>query len=196
MDHTILVAKHGERGTPTVALTFDDGPNSFFTEKFLDVLKTEGCSASFFLIGRFAERYPDLVARIFADGHTIGGQTYTHGGDNDQQTYADFCKGNETLEQIIGQPVEYLRVPGFGYRERDNGERRCSELLGVLSAKILTRELIVVDQDDIILNDWDWYCDHVTPESIHDDVLKKCPNGSVIGLHDGSSTVSLKTKAW
>jgi peptidoglycan/xylan/chitin deacetylase (PgdA/CDA1 family) len=175
---------HGERGTPTVALTFDDGPNPFFTEKFLEILKTAGCSASFFLIGRFAESYPDLVRKIFADGHTIGGHTYSHGGDDDQQTYADFCKGNETLAQITGQPVKYLRVPGFGYSLPDNGGCRASELFGVLSAKIITRELMVVDQDGVILNDWDY--NRVTPESIHVQVLQKCRNGSVIDLHDGS----------
>jgi peptidoglycan/xylan/chitin deacetylase (PgdA/CDA1 family) len=175
---------HGERGTPTVALTFDDGPNPFFTEKFLETLKTEGCSASFFLIGRFAESYPDLVRKIFEDGHTIGGHTYTHGGDDDRQTYADFCKGNETLAQITGQPVKYLRVPGFGYSLPDNGGCRASELFGVLSAKILTRELMVVDQDGVILNDWDY--NRVTPESIRVQVVQKCQNGSVIDLHDGS----------
>jgi peptidoglycan/xylan/chitin deacetylase (PgdA/CDA1 family) len=56
-----------------VALTFDDGPNPSFTEKFLSVLKTERCPACFFLIGRFAESYPDLVRNIAADGHTICG---------------------------------------------------------------------------------------------------------------------------
>ena len=184
MAQTISVTRHGERASAKVALTFDDGPNPFFTEKFLDILKTEGCSATFFLIGRFAEKYPELVTRIFADGHTIGGHTYTHGGDQDQQTCADFCKGNETLARITGHPVKYLRVPGFGYSRPDSAGCRASEILGVLNAKILTRELMVVDHDGVIGNDWDYH--RVTPESIHIQVLQKCQNGSIIDLHDGS----------
>lgn len=184
MTQTIPVARHGARATAKVALTFDDGPNPFFTEKFLGILKSEGCSAAFFLIGRFAEKYPELVAKIFADGHTIGGHTFTHGGDHDQQTFADFCKGNETLAQITGQPVKYLRVPGFGYSLPDEAGCRASELGGALNAKILTGELMVVDHDGVIGNDWDY--DSVTPESIHMQVLQKCQNGSIIDLHDGS----------
>jgi peptidoglycan/xylan/chitin deacetylase (PgdA/CDA1 family) len=173
------LTKCGERKTSKVALTFDDGPNPFFTGQFLEILKTEGCIASFFLIGRFAERYPELVRRIRSEGHTIGGHTYTHGGDDDQQTFGDFRKGNDVIEGIIGEAVKYIRVPGFGY-----GEGRCSELFGNLSDKIQTGELVVVDQDDVILNDWMY--DAVTPDEICTQVREKCKNGSIISLHDGS----------
>ncbi len=61
-----------------IALTIDDGPAVPYTAEMLDVLKKENVKATFFLIGQNAERYPGLVRRIWAEGHTIGNHSYTH----------------------------------------------------------------------------------------------------------------------
>src|SRR6267143_1419257 len=61
-----------------VALTFDDGPDPEWTPKILDVLKAAKVKAAFFLVGVNAERYPNLVRRIVAEGHEIGNHTYYH----------------------------------------------------------------------------------------------------------------------
>ena len=61
-----------------VALTFDDGPDPEWTPKILDVLKAAKIKAAFFLVGVNAERYPNLVKRIVAEGHEIGNHTYYH----------------------------------------------------------------------------------------------------------------------
>src|SRR5437762_10836162 len=57
---------------PAVALTFDDGPSPVSTPQVLEVLEAHGARATFFLLGRCAERHPDLVARIVRGGHAIG----------------------------------------------------------------------------------------------------------------------------
>lgn len=62
-----------------VALTFDDGPDPVWTPKVLDLLKARGLKATFFVIGRNAEQYPELVKRIVVEGHEIGNHSYTHG---------------------------------------------------------------------------------------------------------------------
>lgn len=62
----------------SVLLTFDDGPHPVNTPKVLDVLKRHGIHALFFCVGREAERYPDIVRRIVAEGHTVGQHTYFH----------------------------------------------------------------------------------------------------------------------
>jgi cellulose synthase/poly-beta-1,6-N-acetylglucosamine synthase-like glycosyltransferase/spore germination protein YaaH/peptidoglycan/xylan/chitin deacetylase (PgdA/CDA1 family) len=61
-----------------VALTFDDGPDPTYTPQVLDVLKREHATATFFLIGMQAERFPGLAQRIYAEGHSIGNHTFTH----------------------------------------------------------------------------------------------------------------------
>jgi peptidoglycan-N-acetylglucosamine deacetylase len=59
-------------------LTFDDGPNPLHTPVLLDLLRAHDAHASFFLIGREAERHPQLVERIVAEGHSLGNHSYSH----------------------------------------------------------------------------------------------------------------------
>lgn len=61
-----------------VALTFDDGPNPAATPLVLDALAERGVQATFFILGRHAERWPDLVARAAAEGHALGNHGYYH----------------------------------------------------------------------------------------------------------------------
>jgi peptidoglycan/xylan/chitin deacetylase (PgdA/CDA1 family) len=63
---------------PVVALTFDDGPNPEATPLVLDALAARGVKATFFILGRHAERWPALVARAAAEGHALGNHGYFH----------------------------------------------------------------------------------------------------------------------
>ena len=68
----------GGGGQRAVALTFDDGPNPDATPLILDALAERGVKATFFILGRHAERWPDLVARAAAEGHSIGNHGFFH----------------------------------------------------------------------------------------------------------------------
>ncbi|TAM37071.1 polysaccharide deacetylase family protein [bacterium] len=61
-----------------VALTFDDGPSPDWTPKILDALKEENIKATFFMLGKHVEEYPDVARRVAAEGHEIGNHTYDH----------------------------------------------------------------------------------------------------------------------
>lgn len=67
----------GLRGTHTVALTFDDGPNRD-TLEVLDVLKKEGVKGTFFIVGRMGKRYPEILARIAREGHLLANHSASH----------------------------------------------------------------------------------------------------------------------
>ena len=67
-----------EQSKSYVSLTFDDGPDRKYTPKILDILKGFKVKASFFLVGKRAEKYPDIVRRILEEGHDIGNHTYSH----------------------------------------------------------------------------------------------------------------------
>ena len=62
----------------SIALTFDDGPHPENTPRILDILKDKGVKATFFVIGKNAEKYPDLLRRIDAEGHIVGNHSYSH----------------------------------------------------------------------------------------------------------------------
>ncbi len=60
-----------------VALTFDDGPSEE-TPIILDILKADGAHATFFVLGKAAERHPEILRRIAAEGHAVGIHAYRH----------------------------------------------------------------------------------------------------------------------
>lgn len=61
-----------------VALTFDDGPSPDWTPKILDALKKANIKATFFMLGKHAEEYPEVARRVAKEGHEIGNHTYDH----------------------------------------------------------------------------------------------------------------------
>jgi len=58
-------------------LTFDDGPSAY-TQEILDLLAQYDAKATFFVIGRAADRQPELIEAIYAAGHGLGNHTYSH----------------------------------------------------------------------------------------------------------------------
>lgn len=99
---------------PRIALTFDDGPNPVYTPQLLDGLKKRGVRASFFLMGKQAEAYPELVQRMQTEGHLIGNHTYSHiqlGKNNREKFKEELVKTNELLLEITGEEVEFVRPP-------------------------------------------------------------------------------------
>ena len=56
---------------PALALTFDDGPDPAYTPDVLRALRSAGVTATFFVIGRNATRYPDLVLQLVEEGHEV-----------------------------------------------------------------------------------------------------------------------------
>jgi peptidoglycan/xylan/chitin deacetylase (PgdA/CDA1 family) len=67
----------GLRGTHTVALTFDDGPNGY-TPAVLDALKSYGIKATFFIVGGMAKAHPAVLAEVAAEGHLLANHSASH----------------------------------------------------------------------------------------------------------------------
>lgn len=61
-----------------VAMTFDDGPHPQNTPRLLDMLRARNIKATFYVIGRSVDLYPNIVRRTVAEGHEIGNHTHTH----------------------------------------------------------------------------------------------------------------------
>ncbi len=59
-------------------LTFDDGPSKTVTPLILDLLKQENIKATFFVLGSRVEYNPEIINRIFEEGHYIANHGYSH----------------------------------------------------------------------------------------------------------------------
>lgn len=104
-----------------VAITFDDGPTPRTTPRLLDLLRSRGAAATFFVSGRRAEAHPDLIRAIVEAGFGV----YAHGYDH---VRLDELSARAALEELVRTervlarwrpaPVPYLvRLPyGSGHR--------------------------------------------------------------------------------
>lgn len=97
-----------------ICLSFDDGPDPRYTPQLLDGLAQRKVKASFFLTGKKAEEYPELVKRLQEEGHLIGNHTYSHlqlTRNNREQFKQELEKTNGIIEQITGEEVLFVRPP-------------------------------------------------------------------------------------
>ena len=97
-----------------IAITFDDGPHPVYTEMLLDGLKERGVQASFFVLGKNAEIYPELVSRQQEEGHLIGNHTYSHlqlTKANAEKYEQELLQTAKLLKDITGQEIQYVRPP-------------------------------------------------------------------------------------
>ncbi len=126
---------------PVVCITFDDGPNPDATRAILDVLAREQVSATFFVLGRHAERWPDLVRRAADDGHQLGNHGYWHRKLHRRgpgYVRDDLTRGTEAIvEASGGVRPRHFRAP-HGFRSpwvtpiaRSLGQRTVGWSLGV-----------------------------------------------------------------
>lgn len=86
------------------------------TQRLLDLLEEENVSATFFIIGWVAERYPALVRMISDRGYEIGSHSYHHRlvYKMDRNSFSEDLNRSVTiLQDVIGQPVRLYRAPGF-----------------------------------------------------------------------------------
>ncbi|HEX5616050.1 MAG TPA: polysaccharide deacetylase family protein [Acidimicrobiia bacterium] len=125
----------GDGSRREVALTFDAGSDAGSTARILDVLAARDVDATFGITGRFAERNPDLVRRIAADGHVVMNHTYDHASFTGYSTGAGALSEGERLDElrradaVIGPLIGRSTQPWFRppYGDTDAG---VDELLG------------------------------------------------------------------
>ncbi|WP_237448993.1 polysaccharide deacetylase family protein [Paenibacillus sp. OT2-17] len=101
----IGVYKRGT-GEQPIALTFDDGPDPEFTPLLLDLLKKYNIKGTFFVLGRKAEKYPDLIQRMHNEGHLVGIHNYVHWSNalmSPKRVREQVNKTANVINRIIGE---------------------------------------------------------------------------------------------
>lgn len=97
-----------------VAFTFDDAPDDKFTPQVLDVLKSEGVKATFFLIGNRVEAHPEIVQRMIDEGHVVGNHSYNHANLpklSDAEFQNQVVKTDHIIRSISGYTPNFIRPP-------------------------------------------------------------------------------------
>ena len=146
-----------------VYLTFDDGPTPGVTEWILSTLEKYDAKATFFVLGKNAELYPDLYQQILDAGHKIGNHTYSHqkGWRMSLERYLeDIDCADDLLKSELFRPP-YARVTP-------------SQMRAVAKRfKIVMWSIVSHD-----------YNRHLSPQRVLRNVLDEIGPGSIVVFHD------------
>jgi peptidoglycan/xylan/chitin deacetylase (PgdA/CDA1 family) len=157
-------------GAKCIALTFDDGPDPVDTPKLLDLLREKGVKATFFVVGKRAEQYPEIVRRAWAEGHLIANHTWSH--------HPLFCflmpgrlraeieRCTESIRRSCGSSPRFFRSP-VGLRHPLLAPYLENAGLEYLSWSIRTLDTFTT-----------------SPNILAERILNKAANGDIILLHD------------
>ncbi|MDR7274003.1 polysaccharide deacetylase family protein [Catenuloplanes atrovinosus] len=109
-------------GTPSMSLTFDDGPSQF-TDEVLDMLDKHDIKATFCVIGSQVRSHAAQMRRIVADGHTLCNHTWSHdlrlADRTPDQIVKDLVRTNDAIHTVVPQAkVRYFRNPGGNFNHR------------------------------------------------------------------------------
>ena len=104
-----------------VAITFDDGPHPQNTPRLLDMLRARNIKATFYVIGRSVDLYPQIVRRTVAEGHEIGNHSQTHRllsklGDEELRQEMSRCR--DAVGRAAGVQPRTMRPPYGGLLQR------------------------------------------------------------------------------
>jgi peptidoglycan-N-acetylglucosamine deacetylase len=106
---------------PWIALTFDDGPHPVKTEQLLAMLKEQGVPATFFVVGKMAVRYPEIVREIARQGHEVANHTYSHPNlsrVDDKTLLTELAQTRSVIQKLTGKDTLLYRPPGGDFTRR------------------------------------------------------------------------------
>lgn len=157
--------------SPNIFLSFDDGPHPKFTPQILDILKTYNSKATFFPIGEKVQRHPEIISRIFEEGHTIGIHSQTHHRlifKSRARLIHELLEPQKIIKEIIDWKPSLFRPP-YGYFS--------PRLL-----KICRQLKITVIMWTVMSYDFN---PKTSAEQIIDKIIRQLSNGTIIVFHDG-----------
>lgn len=97
-----------------VALTFDDGPNEPYTSQIVAVLADRGVPATFFVVGRCAQRHPGVARDLVEAGHVVGNHSFSHtfsSGWTVDRVRREVLGGQDVLTDELGMRPLLYRPP-------------------------------------------------------------------------------------
>jgi peptidoglycan/xylan/chitin deacetylase (PgdA/CDA1 family) len=159
---------HARRDQMKVALTFDDGPNPPRTDQVMHILASYKVRGSFFVLGKWAERWPQALERIVRNGHVVGNHSYMH-----HAHVGDFDRAEAVIGNVIGRPTQFVRAHYFNH-------------FTLLDSPVAMSKYVKNIDSDVNPADWN----KTDPQAIIDAILNhpELAGGSIIDLHDSTES--------
>lgn len=158
-----------KRKDKVLFLTFDDGPVPEVTDWVLEQLHAYQARATFFLLGRQVQLFPELAHKIIDGGHCIGNHTFAHkdGWKTENKLYLrDFLQGHQAIKEYTGYHTVYFRPP-FTRISRGQAQHI-----------MRSHEIIMLD---VMSGDFD---ENISAETCYQNIVQNAKSGSIVLLHD------------
>lgn len=128
-ENDLLEIIESSTATKYAYLTFDDGPTEKITPKILDVLRRYNIKATFFQVGSYVKKLPDITARVHEEGHLVASHSLTHNYDklyaSEGSFKAEIEDTNKLIKNVIGEePFNLFRFPGGSYSAGSYGDEK------------------------------------------------------------------------
>ena len=154
---------NGEEGK-RVFLTFDDGPTKEVTPHILDILKKYDIKATFFVLGTYVNKNPEIVKRAYEEGHYIANHGYSHKYNSIYKSVDTVIEEYNKTEQIIREALDntnysshLFRFPGGSHGgphetiKKEARKKLKEEGIAYLDWSALTYDAIGVNSKEKIL---------------------------------------------
>lgn len=174
---SFFLKRFGAKYPKKVALTFDDGPNSDYTPKILDILKEKKVPATFFVTGANIQNNIPLIRREYREGHELGNHTYTHPNlevTSDNRERIELRSTRLLLESILGYSTLLFRAPYITDAEP-------TKLSQIRSLSVAHDEGFISATSYIDTNDWE---EDVSADTILARAIARRHEGNIILMHD------------
>ena len=185
---SFLLKRFGAKYPKKIALTFDDGPNSDYTPKILDILKEKKCPATFFVIGANIQNNIPLLRREYKEGHEIGNHTYTHPDldmTSDNRERIELRSTRLLIESILDHSTLLFRAPSLNDAEPTN-------LVQIRGLSTAHDEGFISVTSFIDTNDWE---EDVSVDSIVARAIRRIHDGNIMLMHDAGGIRSATVAA-
>jgi len=159
-----------ETSSKNVSITFDCAWGADDIPQILSALEKENIKATFFIIGQWAEKNPEVVKMIANSGHDIANHSYSHlrmGSIDDSKIKDEISKCHSKLKDITGNRIDLFRAP---YGDYNNNVVAIARSLGYYTI-----------QWDVDSLDWK---PGINQEDIMNRIVSKVKNGSIILFHN------------
>ncbi|HHW48399.1 MAG TPA: polysaccharide deacetylase family protein [Clostridiaceae bacterium] len=158
------------------AITFDCAWGSDDIPEILETLRKEDVKATFFIVGQWAEKFPDVVKMIVNDGHDIANHSYSHlrmGAIDRDRIKKEISVCGEILKKLSNQKVDLFRAP---YGDYSNNVINIARSLGYFTI-----------QWDVDSLDWK---PGISQDEILNRITKRIKPGSIILFHNDTPHTS------
>lgn len=176
------------KDTKIAYLTFDDGPSAAVTPLILDVLKEENIKATFFVLGTNVKKNPDILKRVYEEGHYIANHGYSH-------SYSKIYKSANTVLEEYNKTEKLIKEALDNKEYSSNLFRFPGGFTGGKYKKIKKEAGKLLNNNNISYIDWNVLTGDAeganTKEKILENIKKhtKDKGNIVVLMHDSSSKI-------